>query len=820
MLLPLEFLRFWFIDSPKNIVAFFASLNNAFLQLFSLPLLLKTFFKPWKNEYRKGLVGFSIGIGMFIKTWVILADTILLLILLSLEILIFIGFMLWPILTILLIKYWEVFIFSALIILFVFSIFKPKRKWINSLFGKSTLGIVKELLLRQDIQFVLQKAEIIKSEIELIDLPKELLLKNSVGNNPVNIFESYLLLTEEKTKLLFNKKLKTEDLRNIVAWANSVYPENSSKPFRIDFWGEGIGESWVSGWTLETSKYMIDITSEAVGRRPMIFGREEEYKEVVEALGRNKSCLLVGNPGSGRDSFVSALAYDSFIGNLKGNLHHQRFFQLLADALLAGAQNQGELEQRLENIIAEISHSGNIIIFIPNFENILGSSTFSTNLSGALVPYLQRGVIRIIGNVTPISYKKFIEPKLTLANLFEEVKFEEPSRELAFQMLLRKSPEIEKNNKINISYKAVVAACEFASKYLHDRAMPGAGVTLLEDVSNSVSLSGKKIVEEQDVIDKIEAKTKIAVGAPKAEERELLLHLESELAKQVVGQKDAIFEVSEALRRLRAGLNDKTKPISFLFLGPTGVGKTQTAKALSGVYFGGESKMVRFDMSEYSTEDSIKRFLGGLPNSVGLPDMVCENPYSLVLLDEFEKSNSKIIDLFLQVLDDGRLTDNAGKTVSFVDTIIIATSNAASEYIREEVNKGTVIDKAFQKELLEYLQSKGIFRPELLNRFDGIVVFEPLGEEEVLKIIGLMLKDLSERLLEKDITVNFDEKIIKKIAGEGFDEEFGARPLNRYIQDNIEDLIAQKMLKDEIKRGDKISVSADASGAVQLAVEA
>jgi ATP-dependent Clp protease ATP-binding subunit ClpC len=820
MVLPLQFLKFWFVDSPRNLIAFFASLSDAFLQLSSLGLLVKTYFKPWKNEYRDGLVGFSIGMGMFIKTFVILADLILFCALIFLEAFFTLGFILCPILSLFLLNNIPLFLLSILCILVVFFVFKPKKEWIDSIPNKSTLEIVKELLLRKDVLFVLQKMEITKSEIQLIDLSKTTLFNNMGDKTPLDIFKTYLVLTEEKTKLLFNKKLKIKDLEDIVTFAKFVFPDISRRPFKIEFWGEGIGESWASGWTLETSKYMVDITSYAVNKKPMIFGREEEYKEVVESLSNNKSCLLVGEPGSGRGAFVNALAYNSFIGKLKGNLHHQRFFELLADALLAGSQNQGQLEERLENVIREISHAGNVIIYVPNFENIMGASTFNTDLSGALIPYLQKGIIRIIANITPGSFKKFIEPKHTLNSIFEFVKFEEPSRDATFQMLLRKSLEIEEKNKVIISYKAVVATLNFANKYLQDRVMPGAGVTLLEDVANAVSMKGKKIVEEQDVINKVEEKTKIAVGSPKEEEKELLLHLEEELHKRIIGQNEAIFEVSESLRRLRAGLNNSKKPISFLFLGPTGVGKTATAKAISDIYYGGENKMIRLDMSEYSTDDSVKRFLGGNMDSKGLTDMVCENPYSLVLLDEFEKSNSKIIDLFLQVLDDGRLTDNKGKTVSFADNIIIATSNAASEYIREEVNKGTTIDKNFQKNLLEFLQEKGTFRPEFLNRFDGIVVFKPLEKEEILQIIKLMLQDLSKKLLEKDVTVNFDEKITAKIAAEGFDQEFGARPLKRFIQDSIEDLIAQKMLKDEINRGDKINLSVDSSSKILIVVNA
>lgn len=819
MLLPVEFLKFWFWSAPLELVGFFGSLNSAFLQLFSLPLLIKTYFKPWKNEYRKGLVGFSVGMGIFIKTFVIIADIVILLSLILFEICFVVGFIAWPIWIFSLLDRLPLFYLSILLTLGIFLIFKKHTPFDFAKSRKSTTELIKTLLNRKDVQFFLQKAEIDKKEVKIIEIPKDNILKNIKDQiTHLDFFASYLLQTEEQTKLLFQKELKKEDVNNILYWAKSVFPDNVNKPLRVNFWGEGVGEEWVSGWTLETNKYMVDITTRAVNKKPMVFGRDEEYKEVVEALSKNKSCLLVGEPGSGRESLVNALAYESFAGKLKGNLRHQKFFELLADALLAGAQNQGELEERLRNIIEEISHSGNVIIFIPNFENITGAGTFNTDLSGALIPYMQRGIIRIIANITKSSYKKFVEPKLTLASVFETVKFEEPDGQTTFQMLLRKSSEIESKNKVVISYKAILEACNFANKYLQDRAMPGAGVILLEDTANEVFLSGKKVVQEQDVIKKIEEKTKIAIGIPKKEEKKLLLNLENKLHERIIGQNEAISEVSEALRRLRSGLGNSKKPISFLFLGPTGVGKTETSKALAEIYFKGETNMIRFDMSEYSTDESVKRLLGGIENTRGLTDAVHEHPFSLVLLDEFEKSNTKIVDLFLQVLDDGRLTDNTGRTVSFADSIIIATSNAASEYIREEVNKKTVIDKAFQRKLLEFLQEKEIFRPELLNRFDGIIVFKPLEKEEVNQITKAMLDDLSKKLLEKDITANFDEKIIDKIAHEGFDQEFGARPLNRFIQDNIEDPIAKKMLKDEIKRGSKVNISVDSDNNLQLSV--
>ena len=274
------------------------------------------------------------------------------------------------------------------------------------------------------------------------------------------------------------------------------------------------------------------------------------------------------------------------------------------------------------------------------------------------------------------------------------------------------------------------------------------------------------------------------------------------------------------MRRIRAGLKTSEKPISFLFLGPTGVGKTETAKALAQIYFGGNGRFIRLDMSEFVGDEGEKRLLGSGPGEGDekgqLTEPVFDNPDSLILLDEFEKADPKILDLFLQVLDDGRLTDNKGKTVSFANCIIIATSNAASEFIREQIDKGTVVNKTFQESLINFLETKGIFKPELLNRFDDIVTFKPLGQAEVIQVAKLLLREVINNLAQKEITVYFDERIITKIVSEGFDKDFGARPLKRFIQDNIEDLIANDMLKDEIKRGDKISVSVDASNKVLL----
>ena len=697
-----------------------------------------------------------------------------------------------------------------------------------------TPGLIKELLNLSQVSFILKKADADFKEVTFLDIDKEELsdkalnlAKDLKGKfiTTMDLFIAYLLITEDKTKFLFNKKLKEEDIKNILIWVKNTFTnEENPKGQDLSFAGEGIAEDWVYGWTIETSKYMIDLSKQFLSEKELKpTGRKNEYSQIVEGLSKGGSAILVGDAGSGKESAVKELALESFSGRLSGNLFHQKIYQLMVDAFMAGAQTPGELEGRLNALVEEVAHSGNVIIYIPEFQNILGSSSFHLDISGALIPYLKKGSIRIIAAISPGAYKQFVEPMHSLLDSFMVINFQEPKRNEVLEMLFKKTAEIEVKNNVVLTYKAMLAACDFADKYAKEKVLPGSAVTLLDDTSNAVRLAGKKLVSEQDILDQVKKKINVSVGEPKQVEKELLLNLENELHKRIVDQNEAVLAISQSIRRLRAGLKTSQKPISFLFLGPTGVGKTETAKALADVYFGNSQRLVRLDMSEFSGEDGMRRLLGSGPGQGDekgqLTEPVYDSPYSLVLLDEFEKADQKILDLFLQVLDDGRLTDNKGKTVSFINTIVIATSNAASEFVREEIGKGKAVDKAFRISLLNFLQEKGIFKPELLNRFDDIVIFKPLGEAEVEQIIKMIIAEVSKRLLEKDIKATFNENIFTKIAKEGFDKDFGARPLRRFVQDNIEDAIAQKMLKDEIKRGDSILISTDLSNNIIVTVK-
>jgi ATP-dependent Clp protease ATP-binding subunit ClpA len=350
--------------------------------------------------------------------------------------------------------------------------------------------------------------------------------------------------------------------------------------------------------------------------------------------------------------------------------------------------------------------------------------------------------------------------------------------------------------------------------------LPGSAVKLLEATGTATLVKGKSLITEDDVTSYIETTTHVPVSEPKAEEKELLIHLEDVLHKRVVGQQIAISAISEGMRRLREGLTSGKKPISFLFLGPTGVGKTETAKALADIYYQGQSHMLRFDMSEYSGSDGLRRLLGSAPGEGDekgeLTEKVFDNPSSLILLDEFEKANPTIHDLFLQVLDDGRLTDNKGKTVSFTNSIIIATSNAGSEFIREHIAQNQPLDKAFRQQLLNALQTNHVFKPELLNRFDEVVVFTPLDHQQVLTITTILLGALITKLKEQDITISFAPQVIEKVANDSFDPELGGRPIQRYIQETLEDIIAKKKLDGTLQRGSNAQFILDTSGNIAL----
>lgn len=703
------------------------------------------------------------------------------------------------------------------------------------LFSPTSVYLMHKLLRDLNMKYFLARLGIQQDEIkdfstkkeELLMTAKELCLRTGgVYITRLDFLCAYLILSEGQTKLLFGKEIKSDELVTLLRLSRKAFDaEEYPRDHSIYFDGEGFGEGLVTGWTPLTKQFTIDWTSQALWKKRYIFGREKEYKQIIEALEKKQgnNVLLVGDPGVGKDTLLIALVQDSFKGILPQGLNHKRVLELMTGNLLAGASDQGELSARLTAIIQEVSHSGDVILYIPEFQHVLGSADIHLDISGTILPYLRDGRLPIIGTLSPGNYKTYLE-KNPLAQELSVVTIETPERDVLLGMLIEKATQIEAEYRCVISFKAIEAAVSHAHTYLPDEALPGSGVKLLSDAVNLVvAQKGKgSFVTGADITTVVEQKTHVPVGAPKAEEKDLLLHLEDHLHQRVVDQRAAITSIAEAMRRVRSGVVVAERPISFLFLGPTGVGKTETARALADIYFRGESHIIRLDMSEYADTDGIKRLLGAPPGQGDergeLTDKIHDNPYSLVLLDEFEKANPQILDLFLQVFEDGRLTDNKGRTVSFDNAIIIATSNAASEYIREQVAAGKTVDKTFHQALLEHLQSQHLFKPELLNRFDEVITFTPLGPSEVGQITTMLLQKIVTTMKEQDIILSFSDDVIAKIAKEGFDPQFGARPLRRYIQDNIEDMIAKQKLEDKLQRGNTARVSLDSSGGITVAV--
>lgn len=706
----------------------------------------------------------------------------------------------------------------------------------------STPAFINKLFKYPQVRCFMQKANMSEKDVAMHAIESKILASSAFEVTKtfhgkfvttLDMFIAYLLLIEPNNKLLFAKQLKGTDLNNLVYWLRQEYStEETAAKNRLQFTGGGIGESLIAGWTPETKKYAINFTySAALKNKALITGREKEFKAILEGLikAENNNVLLVGDIGSGKENLVKAFAYHSFEGNLGSFLNYRRVLELMVGAFTAGASNRNELESRLQTIISEISHAVDVILYIPEFQNIMGASAYNLDISGALLPYLESGNLPVIATISTGNYKAYIE-RNPIKEVFTVVELKEPDKNTAIQMVMEKTQEIEKKNKVLISYLAVASAVELANRFLQDSVLPGSAITLLENVANKIALSQapffehtrKKIVLEEHVVKHVEQTVHVAIAMPDKKEIDILLHLEDKLHERIIDQHEAVTAIAEAMRRARSGLASSQKPISFLFLGPTGVGKTETTKALADLYYEGEKNMIRLDMSEYTDEIGIRRLLGAPPGEGDergeLTDKIHDHPASLVLLDEFEKAHPKIHNLFLQVLDDGRLTDNKGVTVSFANALIIATSNAGSEFIREKVGKGTSLDKEFQTKLLDYLQTNKIFKPELLNRFDGIITFKPLGGAEMKQVVNLLLKKITQDLDKQDIKITFDLAVIEKIATDGFDQEFGARPLRRYIQDNIEDLIAKRKLTGEIARGKNINVGIDGMNNIQLVI--
>ncbi|XP_060959439.1 chaperone protein ClpC1, chloroplastic-like [Cannabis sativa] len=575
-------------------------------------------------------------------------------------------------------------------------------------------------------------------------------------------------------------------------------------------------------------EYGSDLTKMAhEGKLEPLIGRKKEVESVVQILckrRKNNPCLI-GDPGVGKTVIVEGLAQAIVNAQVPNKLQGNKVFSLEMGRLVAGTTNRGDCEERLMKIVQEIENSkGTVILFIDELHTLIGAGRGgggALDAANILKPALARGVLKCVGATTRDEYKKYIEKDSALKRRFQAVEVPEPSVDDTIQILKGLLKKYESFHNVEYSKKAITAAARLSNQYIRGRFLPDKAIDLIDQAGSraqlhktEVTTNGQVMVTEADIQHLISSWTGIPLENLSPSESNKLLNMEKTLHKRIIGQDEAVDAISRAIRRARAGIRDPSRPMaSFLFTGPTGVGKTELANALAVEYFGSKESIIRLDMSEYMSKHNYTRFIGSPPGYLGhdeggqLTEAVLRRPHSLILFDEIEKAHPDIFNTLLQILEDGRLTDGKGQTVDFKNTFIIMTSNIGNDVIvkGDQFDFGQV-KVAVAKELREK------FRLEFLNRLDDVVVFKQLDDVQLKQIMDIMLKDVIERLERKNIFLEVTSEFKEKLAKEGTAPTYGARPLKRAIVSLLEDCLAERILRGDIKEGDSVTVSVDEEG--------
>jgi ATP-dependent Clp protease ATP-binding subunit ClpC len=661
------------------------------------------------------------------------------------------------------------------------------------------------LILAQDFKGVLLTAyaEAYDSRQSFVDVPQLLLAVIKIDDISRDIF--------------YDMEIEQDDIANVVQWLN-IQKKLSERWRRwrgkaVYKSKGGMNKAMTAQATPLLDRFSHDLTQ--LARRGVLapcIGRDRETEETLRIIEGGKNVILSGNPGVGKTSIIEGIAELMASEEVPEVLQDKRLVSLSVASLVGAAGHQGELEGLVMQLINEIVRSGNIVVFIDNIQNMIGVSTEGAqnlDISDILASALQKRLFFCLATSTPLDYRRYIEPHNAMTSVFQKVNVEEPDTNGAILVLEGKAGTLEAKNQIYFSYEAIEKTVQLSERYIHERYLPEKAISLLEEVA--VYTHRKKgvnaIVTGEDVAEVISTKTNVPITKITEKETEKLLKLEERIHERMVDQEEAVTAVSSALRRARAELRDVRRPIvNLLFLGPTGVGKTELAKTVAEVYFGSENSMIRLDMSEYQEKSSLGRLIGAPPGYSGaseggyLTEAVRAKPFSLILLDEIEKAHPDILNVFLQVMDDGRLTDTLGRTIDFTNVILIATSNAGTAVIQKRIQENVPMARIKDELLNEEL--KPYFRPEFLNRFDNIIVFKPLSMDDIVVIVGLMLKQVATRLAAKGVRLESTAEARAELARIGFDPVFGARPLRRAIQDYVDNALATYLLQGKVGRRD------------------
>lgn len=678
-------------------------------------------------------------------------------------------------------------------------------------------------------------------EVDVAKLLKELQVKEVAGNftGEPNLSKKSQELFEEAYATSKNRSasfIAPEDILLAIFSAASASAFLQSEGIKKEGIEEKLSKSgeYTLGKKSILEKFGRDLTAEAAaGTLDPLTGRDRETERLIHILLRRtkNNPIIIGEAGVGKTAIVEALAQKIVAKEVPPDLQNKRIIQLEVSSLVAGASHRGEFEERLRTVIKEVQASGGaIMLFIDEIHTVIGAgeSGGALDASNIIKPFLARGQLQLIGTTTTIEYRKYFEKDKAFERRFQPIIIEEPSEDVAIQMMEILKPKFEKFHKVTISKEAIEASVKLSKKYIGERFLPDKAVDLLDEAGAEVKLlfAEKKrpdnVVVKTDIEKIVASWTGIPITKLTEDESEKLLHLEDLIHKRLIDQEEAVVAVAEAVRRGRIGLASGSRPIaSFMFLGPTGTGKTELAKTLAEILFGLDDAMIRLDMSEYMEKHEVAKLIGAPPGYVGyeeggqLTEAVRAKPYSIVLLDEVEKAHPDVFNILLQVLEDGRLTDNKGNTISFKNTVIIATSNIGSALIQQQLSiQGQVTPEEFTKKFTDISKMVSeelhkFFRPELLNRFDEIVIFKPLSIKDMAYIAKIGIGKTRKLLLEQGFDVDITQNALDVLANEGYDPLYGARPLRRLVQTSIENPVALKIIGKQFNPGDKIMIDYD-----------
>ena len=620
---------------------------------------------------------------------------------------------------------------------------------------------------------------------------------------PGHVTTAIMLHSPSLLEALRHFKLTDKDIREVAGWLDRIV-EN----MRLEnpFFG-GIGRDWANGFTPMLNRFGQNI-SLGIQQSNAHFGTQTESPGVAAIENSfsqgSQAIALIGPDGIGKTSHIHALAQRLMEGKVPQTLQYHQIVGLNPSVIISSAQHPGELEQIVLTLLNEAAHAGHIILFFDDAQLFFGGGPGSFDVTQILLPVVQSGAVRLILAMTPSDFQRLKAQNSAFANLLSPVMLAEQPEAQIMDILEDTAISLEYRHKTFVTYSAIREAYRLSGRYDQENAYPGRAINLLTQALTHLQ---NGVVTPESVQAAIEQTRGVKVSSATQLEADQLLHLEDQIHERMINQSRAVQVVAAALRRARAGVSSPKRPIgSFLFLGPTGVGKTELAKSIAATYFGSETNMVRLDMSEYQQPEDVKRLLSsGKEDTMSLILAVRQQPFTVVLLDEIEKAHPNIMNLLLQLLDEGALTDDSGRPVSFKDCIIIATSNAGADKIRERIEQGQELE-SFEKEFTDQLINSGQFRPELLNRFDEIVLFRPLKPDELAQVVKLMVKGINQTLSAQNISVELTDAAIAKIVEVGNDPRLGARPMRRMLQRAVEDGIAGRILRGETNPGDHVTL--------------